>query len=116
MTSLAPWPTIQPHRLVWEERSYTDGVPDGVPEIWYAPMADLDRDIVVDQHGDGGWHVFYGAGYGPPHTKLEDAIADAERSIFASAYNQIIALGGWDAVAAVAAAAAAATRPTQSGS
>lgn len=69
-------------------------------------------------HAVGHAVVFYGAGYGPPHTKLEDAIADAERSIFASAYNQIIALGGWDAVAAVAAAAAAAaaTRPTRSGS
>jgi hypothetical protein len=62
--------------------------PDDGPRdlVWYAPAVNVGRSVAVEQR----------------------------QSIFASAYNQIIALGGWDTVAAVATAAA--TRPTRSGS
>jgi len=113
MTSLAPWPTIQPHRLVWEEHSYDEGTPTA--EVWYQPVVDhLGRDVSVNHTADGRWHVFYGAGYGPPHATRDEAIAAAEASIFEGAHGLVLALGGWGAVAAVVAAAA--TRPTPSGS
>lgn len=94
MTALTPWPTIQPRRLVWEKHSHMDGP---CPEVWYTPT--VDRDITIDER-DTGWHVFYGAGYGPPHATLEDAIAAAEQAIFSQAHTLILGLGGWDAVVA----------------
>lgn len=104
---------LRPHRLLWVKHRYE---PDDGPRdlVWYAPAVNVGRSVAVEQRLDGWRSVLDEVTWGAAYDRLEDAIADAERSIFASAYNQIIALGGWDTVAAVATAAA--TRPTRSGS
>jgi hypothetical protein len=87
---------VQFLRLKWEHHYYAPGE-DGCrdAEEWYSPGF---MDMTVTPCA-GGWQVFYGAGFDDnPFPELVDAVAEAERFIFAVVRAQVEALGGWNVV------------------
>lgn len=76
--------------------------PDDGPRdlVWYAPAVNVGRSVAVEQRLDGWRSVLDEVTWGAACDRLEDAIADAERSVFTGIRTVVDALGGWSAVCA----------------